>query len=94
MIRSSVTVAIGLLFVCLFLATVGGVSSSGTAKGQEYATLERYVWVPAGDGEQEIGYSPDLPGIETIGPEAFWVLPDGTVRILDSQKTRLINQGL
>jgi len=70
------------------IASVGAAEKPGVEQGQEYAGFERVAWLPAGSERGEIGYqnTPEQPG-----PEAFWVLEDGTIRVLDTEKNRVVD---
>lgn len=62
-----------------------------TGQRRQYAEYERVMWIAAGPADSQLGYSTRNTDQEQLGPQAFWVFPDGTIRILDSVKNRLVD---
>lgn len=69
--------------VCVLIAlATGSVSAARTA---QHSGLKQVLSLPVGEGGDQIAVRV-LPGGETLGPDSFAVLPDGSFLILDSAK--------
>jgi len=78
--------------VAWVLCSTGVVKVAGSRpQPREYAVFERVAWLPAGEEKGEIGYASRAGGATAVCPLAFWILDDGTIRVLDSAKNRVVD---
>lgn len=75
-----------LLFVAGQTVLAGAANDSGTPAKEGYEVVAIF---PVGTGEFDATVV-DMAGNGVVGPEAFWVMDDGQVLLLDSQRNRIL----